>query len=148
MRSLSIAMATALSLLVLAGCVEDVVLVEETDRAFTLYGVLNPQRDTQFVHVFPIEGELEPPPAQPPLYVPLWVLEREGVALLITLKLIVASEEWDPPGGTFDPEAMAHPIVMTNVGNGFGFVGAGYWLQHQWRPKMEALEAASFVPPQ
>ena len=291
----------ALLLLALAGCEEDVVLVDETERAFTLYGVLNPQRDTQFVHVFPIEGKLEPPaqslaarlmttdlqtgevqtwsdsliqdhdghnahvfwrlgrPAyghayrlvaeasdghasevevdvpphvrprlgEPslaqgyvlspvvlegeaprlvkveatfwgrtveryegpmPVYVfkevslpyddrpekapggwivpvnltqarrmlydafasglPRDTLNRHGIdLLLITLKLIVASEDWNPPGGTFDPEAMAHPSVMTNVENGFGFVGAGYWIRHQWRPKAEVLEAAGFVPP-
>ena len=276
-------------------------LVEETDRAFTLYGVLNPQRDTQFVHVFPIEGTLEAPPAQPldarltttdlqtgeveawsdslirdddghsahvfwrlgrpaydhtyrltvegaegesdvevkvpphvrpllgepslkpgyvlaplrlegeaprlleveatfwgrtieryegptPVYIlkevvlpyddrpekasggweipvnltqahrllydafasslPSDTLNRHGIdLLLVTLDLIVACEDWDPPGGTFDPEAMAHPDVVTNVRNGYGFVGAGYRLRHKWRPELAALEAAGFVPP-
>ena len=40
------------------GCEEDVVSVLGTGRAFTMYGVLNPEVDTQFVRVFPIEGIL------------------------------------------------------------------------------------------
>lgn len=42
-----------------AGCREDVVSVLGTDQAFTLWGVLNPQADTQFVRVFPVEGTLQ-----------------------------------------------------------------------------------------
>lgn len=44
---------------VLLGCEEDIVLVKGTEGAFTLYGVLNPERDTQYVHAFSIEGSLE-----------------------------------------------------------------------------------------
>ena len=45
------------------------------------------------------------------------------------LRLVVASEDWDPPGGEFDPDVLVQPGTMSNVENGFGFVGAGYRLQ-------------------
>lgn len=285
-----------------AGCEEDVVMVEGTERPFTMYGVLNPRSDTQFVHVFPVEqtltptpearldvqftstdvvdgtqrvwsdslvqdslglsyhvfwipervahehtyrlqiertnGEksevevtvppsvsprLEPPitgsnvrlpvlllgeapqilkpeiyiwaaaiigytPTGSPIYqdqqillsgeVPLsrieggWrlsvnlkegftaayqyfnqtisetVLRRNGIELwLISLELIVANEEWDPPGGVFDPLIMVHPEIMNNVRNGFGFVGGGYRIRHQWKPAPEVAGAAGFNAP-
>lgn len=291
-----------LSILILFGCEEDLTLVEETGRAFTLYGVLNPHADTQFVHVFPIEGTLEHASPEPlaarftstdlvsgetrvwadsvirdqwgqyghvfwapfrvaydhayrlevvgaegeasrvdvavpprvrdvlgepevwrgsvlvplrlegaaphlaqvtvhfwgrgiegfegisPIYylgevtlpysgrlqetpegwvvpvdlregygvlyeeivkeVPAEMLEQHGIdLLLITVDLIVASEAWNLPEGAADPLAQAHPEVMTNVENGYGFVGAGYRIRHQWRPPVEALQAAGFVPP-
>ncbi|RMF61665.1 MAG: hypothetical protein D6746_05255 [Bacteroidetes bacterium] len=47
-------------LLLTGGCEEDVVAVLGTDRPFTLFGVLTPQSDTQWVRVFPIEDVLEP----------------------------------------------------------------------------------------
>lgn len=40
----------------------------------------------------------------------------------------VASANWYPPGGVFDPEVLVDPNAFTNVRNGFGFVGAGYTL--------------------
>lgn len=41
----------------------------------------------------------------------------------------VASTNWYPPGGVFDPEVLVDPLAFTNVHNGFGFVGAGYTLE-------------------
>ena len=43
---------------VLIGCEEDVMAVLGTDYPFTIWGVMNPEADTQFVRVFPIEGTL------------------------------------------------------------------------------------------
>jgi hypothetical protein len=51
--------------LLLAGCEEDVVAVLGTDQPYTLWGVLNPLADTQFVRVFPIEGTLTPGTPEP-----------------------------------------------------------------------------------
>lgn len=288
--------------LALLGCEEDIVLVDGSDRAFTLYGVLNPTVDTQFVHVFPVEGKLEssreealaahftsfeletgetlvwsdslvrdqlghyghvfwapvrvehehnyqleieapdgtasrvdvevPPVVRPllgtatieneqvitpvklegeaprllrvevtlmgrtilgftPSNIPEYLVReatlsyheraektadgwsvpvelREGYdalfralgselpdpdailehgieLLLVTVHVIIANDEWSPPGGLFDPLALAHPDVMTNVENGYGFVGAGYRVHHSWRPPLPFREAAGFV---
>ena len=62
----------------------------------------------------------------------------------VTLELLVASADWAPPGGAFDPEVLAQPGVMTNVENGYGFVGAGYRREVTWRPPDEMLIQAGF----
>lgn len=70
-----------------------------------------------------------------------------GVLLLdMRLHMIVANDAWVPPGGVFDPEVLIQPDVMTNVENGFGFVGAGYELSHTWRPPEEMLLRAGYRP--
>ena len=53
----------------------------------------------------------------------------------LILRLIVANAEWDPPGGSFDPEVLVQPGNMNNVENGFGFLGAGYRLSAVWIPR-------------
>lgn len=69
-----------------------------------------------------------------------------GIALLdMTIRLAVVNEEWDPPGGNFDDDVLVQPGTMSNVENGFGFVGAGYRLEEQWRPSAEYLEAAGWT---
>ena len=64
--------------------------------------------------------------------------------LIMDLRLIVANEAWDPPGGTFDPDVLVQPGTLTNVENGFGFVGSGYRLRRQWKPLNSVLEEAGF----
>lgn len=53
----------------------------------------------------------------------------------IEIRMIAANAEWDPPGGIFDPEVLVQPGTLTNVRNGFGFVGAGYRLHGLWVPQ-------------
>ena len=65
----------------------------------------------------------------------------------MTLELVVASEDWDPPGGEFDPEVLVQPGLLSNVDNGFGFVGAGYRRDIRWTPPNEVIAAAGFTPP-
>lgn len=73
--------------------------------------------------------------------------QRVGIILLnMTIRLIVANEDWSPPGGVFDPELIVQPGVLSNVRNGFGFVGAGYRLQHQWIPPENAIVESGFRP--
>ena len=62
----------------------------------------------------------------------------------IQLRFIAANEEWAPPGGAFDPEILVQPGLMSNVENGFGFVGAGYRVVHNWLPADSIAEAAGF----
>ena len=68
-----------------------------------------------------------------------------GVYLnILTLHLIVANEEWNPPGGSFDPNVLVQPGTLSNVENGFGFVGAGYRHEHVWVPEPSVARAAGF----
>lgn len=69
-----------------------------------------------------------------------------GLALLnIQLQLVVANEEWSPPEGVFDPDVIVQPGTMTNVENGFGFIGAGYRLEESWLPADSVRRAAGFT---
>ena len=52
----------------------------------------------------------------------------------LTIRLIVANAEWVPPGGIFDTDVLVQPGTLSNVENGFGFVGAGYRLTETWVP--------------
>ena len=70
---------------------------------------------------------------------------RFGVELrYIRLLLIVANEAWDPPDGVFDPFVLIQPDVMSNVENGFGFVGAGYEVEIRWQPTPVTMRTAGF----
>ena len=60
------------------------------------------------------------------------------------LRLVVANEEWEPPGGEFDPDILVQPGTLSNVRNGFGFVGAGYRLEENLVPVDSALQEAGF----
>ena len=64
------------------------------------------------------------------------IVDREiGLKLAkLTIQLIVANAEWDPPGGAFDACVLVQPGALRNVENGFGFIGAGYWLSDSWVP--------------
>lgn len=62
----------------------------------------------------------------------------------VRLELLIASAEWDPPGGRFDPDVLARPGTMSNVENGYGFVGAGYRREATWTPPLEALVLSGF----
>ncbi len=55
--------------------------------------------------------------------------------LSMTLRVQVASADWVPPGGAFNPEALVEPGTFSNVENGFGFVGAAYYAEVTWRPQ-------------
>lgn len=62
----------------------------------------------------------------------------------VRLALLVVSAAWNPPGGSFDPEVLIQPEVMTNVENGYGFVGAGYQQEVMWMPPAEVLAETGF----
>ena len=49
----------------LSACEEDVVAVVGTDLPYTVYGVLSPQLDSQWVRVFPVETRLAPAKPEP-----------------------------------------------------------------------------------
>lgn len=77
----------------------------------------------------------------------LWNPLHGLVMVNMTLRLAVVNDEWNPPGGTFDADALAQPGTMSNVENGFGFVGAGYRLEETWTPDIETLTRAGWTDP-
>jgi hypothetical protein len=52
-------------LVVVMGCEEDITVVVGTDLPYSLYGVISPQLDSQWVRVYPIEGRLTPTEPEP-----------------------------------------------------------------------------------
>lgn len=64
----------------------------------------------------------------------------------VTLELMLVDDAWNPPDGVFDPSVLVQPGTLSNVENGFGFIGAGYRLTTSWRPPADALEQAGFRP--
>jgi hypothetical protein len=75
-----------------------------------------------------------------------FVSSRGITLLLLRFRTLVASEAWNPPGGVFDPNVLIQPGVMSNVENGFGFIGAGYRLSSAWTLPLEVVEKSYFVP--
>ncbi|MDX1531494.1 MAG: hypothetical protein R3362_08205, partial [Rhodothermales bacterium] len=64
------------------------------------------------------------------------------------IRMIAANAEWDPPDGVFNPEQLVQPGTLSNVVQGFGFVGAGYRLEARWLPAPDVLRIAGFtIPP-
>jgi hypothetical protein len=47
-------------------------------------------------------------------------LRHAGMAM----EIVVLSDDWVSPTGAFDPEVLSQPGTMSNVENGFGFLGA------------------------
>ncbi len=45
----------------------------------------------------------------------------------IEVSAFVVSADWESPTGNFDPELLVQPGTFSNVDNGFGFVGGGYF---------------------
>lgn len=64
----------------------------------------------------------------------------------IQLRAEVASEDWRPPGGVFDPEILIEPGTLSNVTNGFGFVGAAYDVLVEWEPTPDEISRTTFRP--
>lgn len=44
----------------------------------------------------------------------------------------ILDDNWDPPGGVFDPEVLAQPGAMSNVENGYGFFGSIGLYAEEW----------------
>ena len=63
----------------------------------------------------------------------------------LKLHLLVGDATWDPPGGVFDPYVLSQPDRMSNVVNGYGFIGGGYRTVKPLFPSPEAVESACFI---
>ncbi len=74
-----------------------------------------------------------------------WNPVCDGLGLVdLKIGLTVGTDDWDPPGGVFDPNALAQPGTMTNVENGFGFVAGGYNEESALYPSTETLDDTWF----
>jgi hypothetical protein len=62
--------------------------------------------------------------------------------------ITVLDDQFDPPGGRFDPEVLVQPGVFSNVENGFGFVGAMGRFTVEWIVPDEIVRNLGYVPPQ
>ncbi|HET6569014.1 MAG TPA: hypothetical protein VFG50_13700 [Rhodothermales bacterium] len=60
------------------------------------------------------------------------------------IRMMVTDAGWNPPDGVYDPEVLIEPGTFSNVGNGFGFLGSGYYVEKELEPSDEALQAAGF----
>lgn len=69
-----------------------------------------------------------------------------GLALMgMGVRLIVAEEAWDPPGGVFDERTLADRDVMTNTINGFGLVAGGYNHERSVYPPEDVIVRTRFL---
>jgi hypothetical protein len=62
----------------------------------------------------------------------------------MTLSVHVGNEGWESPSGTFDPNILVEPGILSNVENGFGYVGAGYVETINWKPPSILLSRAGW----
>ncbi len=63
---------------------------------------------------------------------------------MIEVRAFVTSEDWVSPVGSFDPELLVQPGTFSNVTDGFGFVGGGYFDRFQFELDDEATRNAGF----
>ncbi|NND73025.1 MAG: DUF4249 family protein [Rhodothermales bacterium] len=66
----------------------------------------------------------------------------------IGMGITVLDDQFDPPGGRFDPEVLVQPGVFSNVENGFGFVGAMGRFTVEWIIPDDIVRNLGYVPPQ
>jgi hypothetical protein len=60
------------------------------------------------------------------------------------LHVLIGDEAWDPPEGIFDANVLVNPGAMSNVENGFGFIGAGYRQTAEIQLPRDVVEGACF----
>ncbi len=65
-----------------------------------------------------------------------------GLGLRITL----LDEAFVPPGGVFDPDVLSQPGTLSNVENGFGFVGSIGRFSVEWLLADTSAKALRYIP--
>lgn len=51
----------------------------------------------------------------------------------MAVQVTYLDDNWDPPGGIFDPQVLAQPHTLSNVSNGYGFWGSMGLFRTDWR---------------
>ena len=62
----------------------------------------------------------------------------------IEVRAFVTSEDWESPVGAFDPELLVQPGTFSNVDDGFGFVGGGYFDTFEFQLTDDVARNAGF----
>jgi hypothetical protein len=71
-----------------------------------------------------------------------------GIQLLaVEISFVAANAEWAAPDDRFEADVLVQPGTMSNVERGFGFVGAGYRLEHSYTLPEEFLIRIGFRLP-
>src|SRR5690606_17457373 len=72
---------------------------------------------------------------------------REDFVILESLRLraIIGDPVWEPPDGILDPDLISNPVAMSNVENGYGFVGAGYRIDELLCPSEELVAGSCML---
>jgi hypothetical protein len=65
----------------------------------------------------------------------------------IGMGITVLDDQFNPPGGRFNPEVLVQPGVFSNVENGFGFVGAMGRFTTEWILDDQTVRNLGYVPP-
>lgn len=65
----------------------------------------------------------------------------------VGMKLTYVSEDWVPPGGIFDMNALIQPGTFSNVEGGFGFFGSVAQLDVEWALSERARTELEYLPP-
>jgi hypothetical protein len=161
--------AFVLAAAVLGGCEESVDPILGTERAFSVYGFLDPRADTQAVRVFPIEGRLErtrPDPLdavvtaealdtgvqtvwtdtlvryQSPLYPDAYghvFFARMAVAHEQAYRLTVSRSDGVTAAATVTVPPVAEPTVRPSVTEGFEIRIPVFWAR---APRLNQIEVA------
>ena len=62
----------------------------------------------------------------------------------IDFRFLAADSQWDPPGGSFDPNLLIEPGTFSNVENGLGYFGGGYTVSTRWIPSDVILRTVGY----
>lgn len=63
----------------------------------------------------------------------------------VGMRVTILDAEFVPPGGEFDPDALAEPGTFSNVNNGFGFVGSVGRFSAEWTFSEETIDRLHYV---
>ena len=62
----------------------------------------------------------------------------------VEVRFVIASRDWSAPSGIFDPDDLVEPNRLSNVENGFGFIGAGEVYRYRWTPSRTVLHQLGY----
>lgn len=71
----------------------------------------------------------------------------ESISLAgLGLRITLLDEAFVPPGGAFDPDVLSQPGTLSNVENGFGFVGSIGRFSVEWLLADTSAKALRYIP--